>query len=504
MLRKTALTLLFALAAALPAPAAQNAPITEAGKYLDDNVVTAKLRNGVKVTLLDRGYAPTLAMIISFRVGSADESYQTAGMAHLLEHMLFKGTDKIGTTDYAAEKKLLDRIAAVGDTIDRLSLSSPDNVRLPVLKKELASLQEEHKKYIVTSTYDFIYSSNGGINFNASTSRDMTAYYIELPASKLELWAGLESERLRNPVMRGFYLERDTVLEERLMRTDSEGQPKLVEEFLATAFLAHPYRHPTIGWRSNIPHLSIYEVEKFYRAHYIPARMHITIVGKQDTARTLSVLEKHFGGLESRPDPPEVAIREPEQKGERRFTLKFDANPYLLIGWHKPTYPSRYDYVFDVVAGLLSDGKTSRLQKSLVLDKKLCASVAAYNGFPGARYDSLFAVAAAPRAPHTAAEVEKEVYREIDRLRTDLDENELSRVINKMESSMIFGLDSNMGICGALNYHETITGSWRYLVDYLARVKEVRVSDVREAIDRYLTEDNRTVGTLESIRKNGR
>lgn len=493
---------LAAMIALLPGPSiAAPGKIADPGEYLHKNVKTARLSNGVTVMMLDRGYAPTLALIISFRVGSVDESYDSIGIAHLLEHMLFKGTDKIGTTDYAREKKIQDRVAAVGDTIDGLRLSDPGNAMLSRLEKELKDLQEKQKQYHDNSTYDFIYSSRGGVNFNASTSRDRTAYTLELPASGLELWAQMESERLRNPVMRGFFTERDTVLEERLMRYDSEGVAALYETFLATAFTAHPYRHPTIGWRSNIPFLSIYGVERFYREHYVPARMNIAVVGRQDTAKTLATLERYFGKLEQAPSPRETAIREPAQKGERRFALKFDANPYLLIGWHKPSYPSRVDYAFDMLASLLADGRTSRLHRSLVLEKKIAASVSAWNGFPGARYDSMFVIAGVPRSPHTAEELEREIYAEIERVRTDLKSEEVRRVKSRMESSMVFEMDSNMGIAGALSYYQTVFNNWRYMADYLPAINSVTEDEIKTAINRYLVADNRTVGILVTSKK---
>lgn len=496
---RRAVQILLLLAIVNPAPLSA-AHITDGGQYLNDNVRSETLRNGIRVLMLNRGYAPTLGLIISFKVGSTDESYETMGMAHLLEHMLFKGTDRIGTTNYREEKKILDRIAAVGDTIDRLLLLNPKNSRIPELKKELQKLQIQHRKYTVSDTYDKIYTTHGGVGFNASTSRDRTAYYIELPSSKLELWADLESERLRNPVMRGFFLERNTVQEERLMRYDSDGVSGLYEKFLATAFIAHPYRHPTIGWASNIPHLSIYDVERFYRTNYIPARMTITVIGKQDTGKTLRTLEKYFGKMEPRPNPPETAIREPKQKGEKRFVYKFESNPYLLIGWHKPTFPSRYDYIFDIIANLLSDGKTSRLYKSLVLEKKIAASVNVWNGFPGARYDNLFVVAASPRAPYTVLELEKEIYQEMARLKKDLTRHELQKVISRIESSMVFDLDSNMGICNLLSYYQTIFNDWRYMTDYTRTVKSVTIEEINQAIDSFLVKDNRTVGMLEDSR----
>lgn len=473
-----------------------SAEISDAGEYLKKNTVHRQLDNGINIVLLNRGYSPTLALLISFKVGSVDESYRTAGVAHMLEHMLFKGTEEIGTRDYQKEKIILDKIEAVGEELDRLRLKNPEDIKIRELEQQLINLHEEERKYIINSPYSSIYSKNGGIGFNASTSRDDTSYYIELPASKLELWADLESKRLINPVLREFYPERDAVAEERLMRYETSGTGMLFEQFIETAFLAHPFRHPVIGWKSNIENFSIKDVREFYRSNYTPSRMTITIVGKQNTSDTLTLLEKYFGKLQKKNDPPTTAIKEPEQKGERRFEIFFDANPYILIGWHKPTFPSKEDYAFDIIAGILSDGKSSRLYKSLVVDKGIASEVDAWNGYPGARYDNLFIVAANCIHPHTPEEAEKAVYDEIEKLKKNLDEKELSRIITRMESSFIFGLDSNMGIANLLSYYQTVFGNWAYVTDYLKKIKTISLDDTRKALDKYLTKENRTVGIL--------
>lgn len=481
---------------ALPAglPGEQKSPLAA----LEENVRTKTLHNGATVIAYNRGYSPTLALTISFKVGSVDESYRTAGAAHMLEHMLFKGTDKIGTKDYAREKKILDQIEKIGDGIDRLKMSNPADRRISPLEKQLKKLQDEAAKYIVSSPYDSIYTSIGAVGFNASTSRDRTSYYIELPASRLETWAELESERLRNPVMREFYQERRTVVEERLMRYDSKGVESLVERFIATAFMAHPYRHPVIGWASNVGFLSLRDVRAFYNEHYIPSLMTITVVGKQNPDNTNAVVEKYFGTLPARNEKNAIIVTEPRSRGERRFEMQFDANPYIIIGWNKPTYPSRDDYICDIVAALLADGKTSRLYRALVLQKQLAASVDAWNGFPGARYDNLFVIAAAPKHPHTAQEVEQAVYEEIARLKVDLTQSEIRKVVNKAESSMVFDLDSNRGLANTLGYYQTVFGDWRYVARYLAEIETVTVQDVYGVLDRYFTKQNRTVGVLVS------
>ncbi len=472
---------------------------SEVSRYLNQKVVEARLSNGIKVLLVDRGYTPTLALIISFKVGSADESYETIGAAHLLEHMLFKGTDKIGTKNYAAEKKLLDEIEAIGETLDYLAVANPKNDMIPKLTARFKELQEKHRDYVTDERYDKIYSLHGGIGFNAGTSRDMTSYVIELPASKLELWADLESERLRNPVFREFYTERDTVYEERLMRTDSSGSSLLFETFIATAFSAHPYRHPIIGWKSNIKALSINKVRDFYYTHYIPSRMTITVVGKQDVKSTIALLESRFGKIPKRQDPKPIAIKEPEQRGEKRCVVKFNANPQILIGWHVPSVASKDYYALDVIEGLLGDGKTSRLYQSLVLNKKIASSIDAWNGYPGSRYSALFIIQATPRPPHSSYELETAIYEEIAKIKKDLRNDEIQKVQNRMESSLVFTLESNMGIARYLSYYDTVTGDWRNFANYFESIKQVNKTEVLRVLDTYFTEDNRTVGTLMPI-----
>ncbi len=469
---------------------------SEVSRYLNEKVFETHLSNGIKVLLVDRGYTPTLALIISFKVGSADESYETIGAAHLLEHMLFKGTDKIGTKDFASEKKILDQIEAIGETLDYLLIANPKNEMIPKLQFRMKELEKKHRKYVTDDRYDKIYSLHGGVGFNAGTSRDMTSYVIELPSSKLELWADLESERLRNPILREFYTERDTVYEERLMRTDSSGSALLMETFIATAFSAHPYRHPTIGWKSNIKALSIHRIREFYFTHYIPSRMTITIVGKQDIKNTLSLLERRFGKIPKRPEPKPIAIQEPPQLGERRCIVKFNANPQILIGWHVPTLPSRDYYALDLIEGLLGDGKTSRLCKTLVLEKKIASSVSAWNSFPGSRYHALFIVSASPRPPHTPEELEKAIYIEIEKMKKNITEGEIQKVRNRTESSLVFTLESNMGIARYVSYYDTVSGDWRNFANYFESIATVERNDIVQALDKYFTKDNRTVGVL--------
>lgn len=472
------------------------ADISDPGEYFKKNVVERKLKNGITLIMMNRGYSPIVSLHMAFKVGSVDESYNTLGAAHILEHMLFKGTDRLGTKDYSNEKKLLDRIETVGETLDRLKLQNPGNREIAELEKELQKLQEEHSQYVVSSPYDRLYTAMGGVGFNASTSKDMTGYYIDLPAERIESWAQIESERLRKPVLREYYLERNNILEERLMRYGSNGSGYLNEVFFATAYSAHPYRHPIIGWESNIKFMSINDIKRFYTEHYIPSRMTITIVGKHDPEKTYEIMKKYFEGIEVKPEPGEVKVVEPTQTGEKRVEVYFNARPLLIMGWKKPAAPHKDDYVFDLISSVLSEGSSSRLNKKLVLDKKIATTVYAWNGAPGSRYDNMFMIYASPADGVKPEKVEEEILAEIDRMRNEIKQEELGRVINLMESSFVFMLDNNDGIAHQLSYHQTISGNWRYLTDYIHKLSSITIQDITGTVDKYINDRNRTTAIL--------
>ena len=478
-----------------------SAGINTAGNYLKSNVVERKLANGITVLMMNRGYSPTVALEIAFRAGSVDESYDTSGAAHILEHMLFKGTEDFGTKDYASERKILNRIEAVGETIDRLRLEDPGNPGIPRLEAELKSLEEQQSRYSDNNTYDRVYSISGGVGFNAGTSKDMTSYVVQLPSDKLQLWAEIESERLKKPVLREYYKERDNVYEERLTY-ESNPNRVIYESLYATAFTAHPYRHPVIGWRSNVRYMSVHDVRRFYRDYYIPSRMTITVVGKIDIEKTFRIIDKYFGSMKPKPEPGGIKIVEPQQQGERRSVVRMASRPMILIAWKKPAVPSIEDFTFDIIASALGSGDSSRLYKSLVIDRKVANNIYAWNGAPGARYDNLFGIFASPAEGVTPEQLEQEIYAGIKKFREGVTASEIERVINMSESEFIFMLDDNEGIAGQLGYCQTVFGDWRYLVSYIDMVKSVNMDMIRSAMDNYMKDDNRTVVILKDSRGN--
>ena len=461
------------------------------------------LRNGLKVLLMERHQSPTISCYIRFKVGSVDEVSGKTGIAHLLEHMLFKGTRTIGTTDYQAERKILEQIDRTGEQLDaELRRPNARTEQVDALKKRLAQLQQEHRKFVVKDEIDSIYSRNGAVGLNASTGNDITTYELSLPANRLELWARIDSDRLANPVFREFYSERDVVMEELRQSYESNPERMLMVQFLATAFMVHPYRVPIIGWKSDVPFISKKEIETFFTAHYAPNNAVLTVVGDIRIEDTLKIIDRYFGSIPSRELPAQVISTEPAQTGERRIEVILDAEPQVFLCFHKPTIPTFEDYVFDVIDALLSKGRTSRLYQALIVKKKIATTVSAMNGLPGARYPNLFVIQAVPRQPYTCREVSAAIYEEIERLKREtISPRELQKIINQLQADFIRGLKSNEGLASQLSYFQIICNNWRYIEQQIDVINRITPVDIQRAAQQYLIESNRTVAEL--VKKTG-
>lgn len=456
------------------------------------------LKNGMKVLLVERHTSPTVAAWIRFKVGSVNERSDERGIAHLLEHMLFKGTKTLGTTDFVKEKPLLDAIEKTAQSLmaEKLKGAAADPKKLAELSGKLATQEAAAGKYVVKNEVSRIYDKNGGNNYNAFTGKDSTAYMISLPANKLELWAVLESDRLRNAVLREFYTERNVVMEERRRSYDSNPEGKLWESFLAAAYQAHPYGQPIIGWMSDIENLSRTKAESFLHRYYAPVNAVVAIVGDIDPDKTITLVEKYFGSLPAGVPVPPVATVEPRQLGERRIEIREDAEPQFMIGYHKPTIPDPDDYTFDVISMLLADGKNSRLYKKLVVEKQLASDVSAFYG-PGSRYANLFVISAVPRSPHTQQEVEEAIYAELEILKKEpVSPRELQQILNKLEADEIQSLSSNGGLAYRLTEYESVAGTWRYLTEHRTQVAKVTSAEVMNAARKYFVPENRTVAFI--------
>lgn len=468
-----------------------------ASSTLEEKVFEHQFANGMKLLVLERHDTPVVSAYITIGVGSVHETSETRGVAHLLEHMLFKGTKTLGTTDYRKEKPLLEEMEKVGSKLDALRLQDDaDPSQVAALEQELATLQAEHKQYVVKDVFSRIYSENGGVGYNAFTSKDLTSYLISLPSNKLELWALIESDRMKNPVLREFYTERDVIREERRRSYDTNPSRSHYETLLANAFTVHPYRNPIIGWHSDIANLSPQKTREFLQKYYAPVNTVIALVGDVKAADAVALVERYFADIEPGTPVPVVAAVEPEQNGEKRITEIFDAEPRLAIAWHKPTMPHQDDYVFDLIDQILGSGRTSRLYRSLVEEQQLATSVSVY-GAPGSRYPNLFVIDAVPRHPHTTDELETAIYAELDKVKNELvGEDELNKVRNRLVTDQLRQLKSNSGLARLLTSYQSLADDWRYLATYTKEIEKLSAEEIKAVANKYLTSANRTVVVL--------
>jgi len=527
-------------------------PVQAAAQSLEERVVELRLDNGLLFLLVaqpDR--APTFSGTIMVKVGGVDEPLGQTGLSHMFEHMAFKGTPWIGTTDYESELPLLERIdsVAVAYTAALATVSMDDREILGALErrakeslgaesaqagpaqaawdvaraladtlaegpdaypslgtyvrvKELMArhqdLMQEHRRYVVKDELTQIVKVNGGVGMNAATGIDLTMYYEEFPANRIELWAMLESQRFMYPVMREFYSERDVIIEERRGRYDDGPEGKLYENFMAASMIAHPYGRPIIGWRSDIEQASADAAIAFRELYYVPGNTVGVLVGNFDVDETSALVERYFGRIPPASQPvPTIPTVEPAQAGERRVEVEFDAEPMVMIGFHKPNYPHPDSYVFSVIANILRHaGNSSRFYRELV-NAGIASSVSVYEESPGERYDNLFEIQASPIAPHTTADVEAEIYRILGELASvPAPELEIQKAKNQIEARFIRGLTDNAHLGFLLAYRQLIGGDWRLLVTHSDIVSDVTAQDIQRVAARYFQRTNRTVATL--------
>jgi predicted Zn-dependent peptidase len=472
----------------------------------EKRITVKKLPNGLTILVCERPEAPVFSFFTMVDAGSAQDPMGKTGLAHMFEHMAFKGTDKVGTTDYAAEKPALEKVETsyAAYIVERDKSVGRDEARLKQLEQSWKDAIAEADKYVVPNQFGKIVEQSGGQDLNAFTDYDETAYHYSLPANRLELWAYLESERFLHPVLREFYKERNVVIEERRMRTDSNPTGRLLEQFEAAAFEAHPYHRPTVGWMSDLNSFSATDAKKFFDEYYVPANMVIAVAGDVKASETLPVLEKYFSRLPLSHKPDETTTTEPPQDSERKVVLKEKSQPLYLEGYHRPDYRTKDDAVYDAITDLMSEGRTSRLYRSLVRDKKIAAFSAGFSGLPGTKYPHLFAFYAYPLPGHTTQEVADAIHAEIERLKKeDISDDELKMIKTRTKANLIRGLADNEGLATQLATYQTRYGDWRELFRSVDRIDKVTKADIRRVANETFNDANRTVGVIETAAGSG-
>lgn len=342
-----------------------------------------------------------------------------------------------------------------------------------------------------------LYERHGAVRLNASTDKNVTRYVISLPANRLPLWAAIEADRMANPVLREFYKERGVVMEERRLTSNDSPNGLLFETFTSAAFRAHQYGIPTIGWGSDLASLTPAETEAFFKSYYGPNRATIALVGDINPKNVIALIESTFGQIPAAPFPPPLVTREPDQQGERRVQVEFDAEPAIVVGFHKPPMGHPDDNVFNVLAALLTRGRTSRLHTTLVREKQVAASVHSDANYPGVRAPNLFILTATPLASHTLTELEAAIEEELDRLKREpVSPKELEKVINNLDAALVRGLRSNSGLASQLTFYQTVAGDWRHILKSRDKIATVTAADIQRVAAQYFTKTNRTVGML--------
>ena len=353
-------------------------------KNFEQRTTVKVLPNGLTLIVCERPDAPVFSYSTFVDAGDVNDPSGESGLAHMFEHLAFKGTSEIGTKDYADEKVALAKVEAANNAYEAeyLKAVGRDPQKLAELKKTFLEAQAEAHKFVIPNQFTDIAERNGAEGLNAETGLDDTQFFWSMPENRLELWAYLESSRLADTVPREFYKERDVVIEERRMRTDSSPEGRLFEQFVATAYVAHPYGRSGIGWPSEVSQINATEAMEFHKKYYVGANIVVAVVGDVKASEAMPVLEKYFSRVPAGPKPEEMTTVEPKQFAEKTVAIREQTQPIYIEGYHRPDYRDPDDAVYDAISDILSNGRVSRLYRSLVRDQQIAAEAEGFSPFP--------------------------------------------------------------------------------------------------------------------------
>jgi len=470
-------------------------------------VIEHELGNGMKLLLVPRPGDPNIAAGWIAKVGSVNERPGITGVAHLFEHMMFKGTHTIGTRDIDEDLSIIEQLDNLKSEIqieeaqllEKQRLGEIDDTRDPEARssrhRELLEafdeLVERQSDLVIKEDFSRVYTGQGASGMNAGTSNDFTIYFVNVPANKLELWFWMESDRLLNPVFREFYSERDVVHEERRLRTDSTPIGKFQEQFDAMFWESSPYSWPVVGWPSDLEGITREEALAFFDVYYAPSNIAAALVGDFDTDHAIAFAERYFGRLipNDRPVLP-PRTREMPQLAEKRMVAYAETNPQVVVRYH--TVPDGHvDEPALVVLGQLLNGRTGRLYKSLVEDEEVATS--ASGGQSGFKFEGMFELRGVAKQGRTPEEVEEAIYVELERLKVELvDDRELQKVKNQNAASTFRDLRGNFQLMMQLLIRENYRG-WATINSDPQLYDAVTAEDIMRVVSTYFTPETRAV-----------
>ncbi|MCB9916607.1 MAG: insulinase family protein [Planctomycetes bacterium] len=464
---------------------------------LEARVEVLELDNGWRFVLLPRSDAPVISFETWVDTGSRHDPPGATGLANLMKNLLFKGSDRVGTVDWPAERQALDELdaavaawEALDDAADTAARGDA-RARLKVARERAAALtrSEEYSRLLE--------DAGGGDTLNAYASADATRFVVSLPANQLELWCWMEAERFTRPVLREFYAERDAVLEDRLSRIESSPREVLGEELLALSYGDHPYRHPTIGHGRDLPHLTRRAAREFFEAGYGARHLTTAIVGDFDVPHLTTLLERYFAGVPAGPPRAWPTPPAPVQAAERRLEVPWDAPPEVQIAWHAPGFAHDDTPALHLALRLLGSARSSRLERRLLREDSLASEVVVSPGLGGDELCGLVVVRAVPITGVSTEVLEAAIYDEIERLAADgPDPAELAGVQRAARAEHLRSLRDDASLAHGLCEHQAKGGGWRGLFREVERLEAVDADDVRRVVSTYLAPEHRNVVTL--------
>jgi len=466
---------------------------------IKQRIKTFQLDNGLKFILIEDHSVPVASFVTYVNAGASDERIGIWGISHFLEHMAFKGTSEVGAQDVRKEKALFVKMDALFASIqEEQRRPAPDEARIEAWKKELLSLREEADNLVTSNEFDTILKRNGGVGLNAFTSNDQRVYFFSLPSNKLELWAYLESARYVDPVFRQFYKEREVIMEERRMRTENSPVGKLIEQVQALAFKDHPYRQSVVGPMGNIEMISRQDLARYFKTNYQAGNMVVGVLGDVTEQELRKMAEKYFARLPKGPRNPRVGTIEPPQLGEKTLTIYENTQPWLVLGYHCPDERHPDFLKFSLLNNLLTSGRTSRLQKRLVVEEKKALAVGSMAGFPGKKYPGLYLIFALPNNGVDTDGLLAAVHEEVERIKSGLvSEEELNSAKKRLKVSIMQQMGEDQGLLISLLESEVVQGSWEAVFDSYNRVDEISAQDIQDLVNAYLKPENRVVTRIE-------
>lgn len=461
-------------------------------------VISYTMQNGLKLLILEKKFVPTVSFAMTFSVGNVDCPPGKTGLAHVFEHMAFKGTKSMNTKDYQKEKVFLEKIEKTAkELIAEESLGDKaDSAKVNKLRDQLSALEKDAGKYAVNAEFVSTLEKLGANGLNAYTFVDETVYHMSMPADRLEAWMILESDRFKNPVLREFYKERSVIMEER-RRSEMEPGKVLFENLWSAAYTAHPYHNPTIGWMDDLEKLTRTDAEEFYAKFYVPNNATLAVVGDVKPAEVIRLAEKYFSGWKRKELPNTAYTVEPEQQTEKRLNVFFNSKPTMYMAFHNPGERHKDMPALIMLSEVLSNGKTGRFYRNLVEGKQVALYSGSSPNTMTSRYPGVFMIYAAPKAPHTSAELETAIWEELDSVKkTPPTAWEMEKILNNYEADMIRGMEANMDLAKNISRSDRLLGDWKFNWDLLAQLKAVKPEDVSAAAAKYIKRSNYTIASI--------